>query len=432
MKGRFLTLSFHTLVFQVGNILFSGLLAIMAARFLGPENRGTYAQLLMLPTLFVVFGRFGLTHACNFFSGKVREPQLIANSIFLSFVIVVGLLVILFPSVSLVNKYFLKGVDPKLIFLVVCGAPLFLLHSHFIGLFQSLFEIRLRNFLSFAQIVTEAALFFIFLNFFSMGVRGGVIASLASVGGAFVLETFLLFRRMRRVTWTLEPLLMKSLLGFGLKSHVGNILKDLSYRLDVLILGLFLPSRDIGFYVVAVTVTEVLWVIPDAVGLVLLPRVARMTKDESRRFTPLVNMVVTVTALLVAAGMYGISGFFLPLVFGKDYTPALSALWILIPGALFMVVWKILANDLLGRGHPVGYSVSSAVSLIVMVVFDFILAPHYGIRGAAVASSLSYLCATVVIVVAYIKTTGLATRDLFNLSQGWVGLRALLSRGSFR
>src|SRR4029453_10093105 len=68
-------------------------------------------------------------------------------------------------------------------------------------------------------------------------------------------------------------------LRFGLQSWGANLLQQINYRFDVLILAAFATARDVGVYSVALTLTSTAWILPQALQTVLFPRVA--SQDEA-------------------------------------------------------------------------------------------------------------------------------------------------------
>ncbi len=68
-------------------------------------------------------------------------------------------------------------------------------------------------------------------------------------------------------------------LRFGLQSWGANLLQQINYRFDILILGGFASARDVGVYSVALTLTSVAWVLPQGLGTVLFPRAASLEES---------------------------------------------------------------------------------------------------------------------------------------------------------
>jgi O-antigen/teichoic acid export membrane protein len=89
----------------------------------------------------------------------------------------------------------------------------------------------------------------------------------------------------------------------------------------------------------------------------------------------------------------------IPVVFGRGYQSAVVALWLLSPGAVFLALNQVLANLLQGRGRPLVISVSEGVGAVCTVALLAILIPLYGIRGAAIASTVAYGIVTVFLLV---------------------------------
>ena len=78
------------------------------------------------------------------------------------------------------------------------------------------------------------------------------------------------------------------------------------------------------------------------------------------------------------------------LVYTSDFSPAYSALLVLLPGVVLLGGGKVLTNELAGRGYAHYNSINSGLALVATLVLDVLLIPRYGITGAALASSIAY------------------------------------------
>ena len=81
-------------------------------------------------------------------------------------------------------------------------------------------------------------------------------------------------------------------------------------------------------------------------------------------------------------------------------------LWLLMPGVVALSISKVLSGDLAGRGLLQYGAYASAISLVVTVICDLLLIPRWGIVGAAIASSLSYCSAALLVLFFYTKVSG--------------------------
>jgi O-antigen/teichoic acid export membrane protein len=180
----------------------------------------------------------------------------------------------------------------------------------------------------------------------------------------------------------------------------SNLAMFATYRLDVFVVNYFLSPAQVGFYALGVVISESLWQIPQAVAVALAPRTARTIDEGGEQFT----CFVTRQVFLLACGMAGImaltSPIVIPLIFGARFRPSVPVIWWILPGTVAFAVAKVMAADLTARGKPEYNSMIAIASAALTVLLDFALIPRMGIRGAALASSITYFLQAIMIGVA--------------------------------
>ena len=82
--------------------------------------------------------------------------------------------------------------------------------------------------------------------------------------------------------------------------------------------------------------------------------------------------------------------------------PSFSSIF-LLPGVIIIAVAKILTSDLGGRGRPEIGMFSALASLAINVPLNIILIPKWGISGSAVATSLTYIFASLIVMISFKK-----------------------------
>lgn len=180
----------------------------------------------------------------------------------------------------------------------------------------------------------------------------------------------------------------------------GNLVQFISYRLDIFLLAAWASSRETGIYALAVALGSVLWYLADAVGQVTYPR-ACSTLAEGQfpriaiRATVAVISLTTVAGLVLAAA----SAYFVPKVFGVEFSGTVQALWLLLPGICLFTVPKIFGGVLVAAGREWSTSGTYGVAAVVTIVLDVLLIPRFGANGAAIASSVAYGVASVITIV---------------------------------
>jgi O-antigen/teichoic acid export membrane protein len=256
-------------------------------------------------------------------------------------------------------------------------------------------------------------LFFIlaFVVALRLGVVGAICASILSL--ALVVGWALKeLSRDVSVRPILNPGLLKESVSFGFRAYLGNAVQFFNYRLDMFVVNYFVGVANVGLYSVAVAGAELLWYIPQAVALILFPRTAATGAEKAKLFTPKVCRSTFLITLIAALGLSAISKPLIILIYEEAYAPSVIPLWLLMPGVVALSISKILCGDLAGRGLLQYGAYSSAISLVATVVCDLLLIPRWGIVGAAMASSISYCSATILVLFFYIRISGNSLTDV--------------------
>jgi O-antigen/teichoic acid export membrane protein len=200
------------------------------------------------------------------------------------------------------------------------------------------------------------------------------------------------------------------LLGFGFMAALANALAYGSYRIDVFLLNAWLPRERVGYYSVAASVAERLWMLSGAVNMVLFAQVARnhapKQKTSSGESTAMLVRHVLWLVMFAALALYLAAPTVLPLLFGARYIQAVPPLRALLPGVVVFNVARIISQDLAGRGLVRINVGVGAVCLAINVVGNVLLIPRLGVTGAAWASTLSYSADTLCKLVLYTQLTG--------------------------
>jgi O-antigen/teichoic acid export membrane protein len=290
---------------------------------------------------------------------------------------------------------FLKGVTPVLAILVLASIPITVVFSIFMSVLIGEERFRLRSVLAVLNRVVSLIAFFIFVLFLGRGAETAILANLAGlvVGGCaaliFIKHFFLDGWNIREARQNLMPTLV-----FGIRGQAGNLATFFSYRLDVFMVNYFLDATQVGLYALGVMVSEAIWQVPGVVSVALCPRTARTVGAGAESFTSMILRQVFFITILAGLVIALIAPFIIPLVFGVRFAPSVAVIWWILPGTIALSLSKVICADLTGRGLNVHTAISSYVGLLFTLILDWLLIPKMGIQGAALASSVAYLCAT--------------------------------------
>lgn len=394
------------------------LTTIVVARLLGPDGTGGFAIALTLVMLMQTVSTLGVEHGIAYYvsSGRwsPREALGAARRVALA-VGVLGALGclgarMLFPSAF-------AGLTVGQTAVTVAALPFALgwFYSSYIGLAVDRYE----SFVLPPAVQSACTLGLVVVLASVGGLAGAVIALTAGhvLGGA---TAAWLARGLPDRAGDGHPQQLRRAAAFGVKGYAANALQFLNFRLDLFILSAAVGAAAVGQLSVAVAVTTVMWLLPQALSDVLFPRIAALSavegrdSEEVRAFVEAKSLRHAV--LVIACGTVVLAGALLFLVvpvFTEKFRPAIELGLILLPGVALLGVGQILSATIVGRGKPI-YSLYSALIVTPLTVALYlVLVPSLGAQGAALVKSASFTLSFALGVFFYRRVTGSVALSLF-------------------
>lgn len=222
--------------------------------------------------------------------------------------------------------------------------------------------------------------------------------------------------------------------AFGIRANAATALQLLNFRIDLFVLSAVVTGDDLGTYATAVSVTSVMFLVPQTLSQLVFPRVAALTADTSQheqraiveaKSLRHVSLITLVSLPVVAAAM----AVAIPVLFGASFDDAIVLGLILLPGCALFGIASVLSATINGRGFP-GLSLRAAViSTPVALALYAVLIPTLDATGAALASTISYAFNFAVTAVYYHRATGDRVAPLLVPTREEISdLRALVGR----
>jgi O-antigen/teichoic acid export membrane protein len=185
-------------------------------------------------------------------------------------------------------------------------------------------------------------------------------------------------------------------LKFGLRAYPGSLASLANFHLDQALIAPFLGASDLGFYAIAVSLSNlplglVQGIAARGISQVALPSGAIDTELAGqilRRGVLLSGFLCICVAIVVPL--------FVPLVYGSAFATAVPLCVILLFGTIALAITTITSPCLTLAGRPGATSFAELASLTVTVASLLVMLPLLGVTGAALASSLAYWTRAVV------------------------------------
>lgn len=178
----------------------------------------------------------------------------------------------------------------------------------------------------------------------------------------------------------------RDVLSFGSSTWLGAVASMATGRVAQLMTTPLSDATQLGLLVVAITISDVLFILITAVRDTLFGVNARFDDREQL-------MAISRSALLVGAVGALVLGATVPLwigpVFGEQFAPATEPTWWLLVAAVTNIPGLMAGAGLGAWGRPGLRSASFVVALVVLVGAFFLLVPSMGAVGAGIAAIAS-------------------------------------------
>lgn len=441
MKRSVVYNSILTVVRQLIGSLIGVFAVIIIARVLGKAGQGEYTLAILLPTVLYTMLNCGFSTATVYFLGQrkytleeVYSTNLISSLLLSLLSIFVGLVV-----VFLFKDFFFNGMPQQLLLFTLLVLPFLYVQKNLQTIFQAKEDFEKFNMI----IILNQLGLLLFSVLFVWGLGMGVFGAVLSFGFSQLLMLSVSFYFLKKEYALTIPKsfsydYLKKGFVYGVKGHLSNVLSFVNYRIDMFLLAFLLDNVAVGIYSIAVTLVERVWLVSQAVSSVLFARVANLDSDEERnKFTLIVSRNTLFITSLAGLLLLFLGEWIVLILFGSEYMDSVKPFFWMLPGVVLFSMGRIIANDFSGRGKP---EINTYVAFVVAgtnLSLNLFLIPRFGIIGAAIATSASYVLDAVLKSsifavrhdVAFLDLVLLKKSDLLLYKSKWLELKRNIFKG---
>ena len=306
--------------------------SIVIARYLGPSGKGAFAVLGVILGIAVQFGNIGLHSANIFFISRDREslPRVAANSIWAAIFLGAAASALAFLVSKLYPSLFLGSIDPKLLVIILAAVPFTLATLLLQNILVAVQKIYQFNLIELGARLLVFPLTIVLLVFLHKGIFALVILSTATSAVISLLYFGYVYKSWR-FPLRFDFRLYRQMLRYGFKAYLANLFSFLLLRFDMLLVSFFVGIAGAGFYSIAFSFANLLYLLPSTIALMLFPKVASNLEDKGL----LTQKVCRHVALLMAFVCIVAAALAQPLItlmYGSQFTPAIAPFLWLLPG----------------------------------------------------------------------------------------------------
>lgn len=184
---------------------------------------------------------------------------------------------------------------------------------------------------------------------------------------------------------------LRLLAGFTVIVYLCNTLQFLNYKMDVWFIHYFSSNTETGIYALALSLSQLIWILPNAVSGVLLNYYQVNKREDSIELAMHYGNLSVYLSFFTALVLLVIFYFALPVVYGPQFTRVFGLCAVLFVGTVPFSLAIVIANLNSGIGYVRVNLYATLFTFLLGFGLDYLLIPSYGVTGAVIAKLTIYL-----------------------------------------
>ncbi|MEQ8324419.1 MAG: polysaccharide biosynthesis C-terminal domain-containing protein [Vicingaceae bacterium] len=204
----------------------------------------------------------------------------------------------------------------------------------------------------------------------------------------------------------------KSMFRYGVLGQSANVLQLINYRLSYYLIDAFVGRAFLGVFSAATQISEGLWILSKSIATVQFARISNSTDLEYARklSLKLLKFTVTITAFPLLFLMLVPKDFY-QFLLGDEFNSVRLLIRLMALGTISLTASQILSHYFSGTGRIGKNTLGSGVGVFATVILGFSLIPFFGLKAAALVSSISYFTSMTYLLIQLNKEGKLKLKD---------------------
>lgn len=201
-------------------------------------------------------------------------------------------------------------------------------------------------------------------------------------------------------------------LSYGARGFLSGVVGTLNTRIDVIMLGYFASDQVVGIYSIASTIMEGFVKIPVAFRWNVDPLLGKYfsQKDDNALYKLFARMRRIIYPSMATLALIAIFLYPLALSLFTNWDVVLGSWYVFIIlsfGVVLNSYYRVFKGILLQGNKPGYFTLTILLAIISNVLLNAVLIPQYGLNGAALATTLTYVIESLLLAYMVRKTMNL-------------------------
>lgn len=373
---------------QFASRFIRAIIIIYAARVLGAGEYGVYSYALGLSGLFTLFADTGIN---SILTREVAKKPEVADQYFsTSFVLKIALLLMTALAIIFLAPHFSNIEGAKAIIPFVALLTIFDNIREFCNAyFRAKERMEWEALTTVAMNVAITVIGFFALSYAATA-KSLTISYVSSVGVGMGLGMILLRKQFAGIVTNFNLALMKHIIRAAWQIALLGLLGVFMLNVDMVMLGWWKTSEDIGYYSAGQKIIQVLYTIPAILASATFPLFSRLVATGGKERLKNAVEKTLEGALLIAVpitiGGIILAGPIIRFVYGDAYVPSVLTFQILLGTILSTFPSMITGNLIFAYDQQRKILKYTGLTALGNIAFNALLIPPLGIVGAATAT----------------------------------------------
>lgn len=396
---------------QILSIVYGLISSIITARVLGTEGQGELAFIMLIVTILSNYIHLGTNDSIPYVS---RDKNYNLSEIFYTNINYLLILSILMTVLFFITKSML-GIMDEYSYTIIVLIIVFTISNLFLAVIKNIYIIKetlyLYNKINFYGNTIRIILTIILMLFDLLSIETYMIAYITSV----IIQVVYSLAIIDGISYKLKinKGIIFSEFQFGIILFFASLFIYLNYKVDQIMIKYMLDSEQLGIYSVGVNLAELAFLIPQSVVGVLMGKIANNKEDLFHhiiiKYTFYVTAIVSMVGILMAP--------LISFVYGDAYKESESVIVILFIGIIFASIGKVGAPLIVSKGKRYLHLIICGLTLIINIIMNLNMIPSMGIKGSALASTISYVIYGILYIIIISKVSDIKISNLFKINK---------------
>ena len=375
-----------TLLLQMWKIVFNLLFSVLVARSVGTIVYGQISYFFLIFNMISSYGHLGVINGIGYCAKTDKTKLPVQFNTNMSYLLCNGLAILLLICEPHIKNIIL----PEYSYRAVLIGMLYAFFSYMQSAIEGYYVYKER-------IVHSNVYWMIGMSIVMAGMLICIVLKLVNFQNYILLKTLeigivaLLLYRFSGFSYRLQFDFgfFKRELKYGNIIFWASLFGFLNYRIDQIMINVQLGNAMLGIYSVAVTLAELVLLIPNSVNLALTGKLLNVDERNKKQVVCFsLKLSIYICIILVVIG--NLMSPLIVSIYGEEYYRSISAFSILLVGVCGASIAKIIYPYFITNGHAMVHLIVSTLTMIINIIMNFLLIGKYGIDGAAIASTISY------------------------------------------